>query len=741
MAETGLKKLFEAYKRRRVFRVTALYVIAFWPLIQLVDILSSPLEIPDYFMRYLVFGFFGGLPFVLMFAWLYDFRSGDIKVGKGEPQLALLGSKTEFTFIAALVVVVSALFFVQLSIDDAEETASNVVRESDITPVAILGESLVRTFDSIAVLPFVSFSLETRDQFFADGLTEELLNVLSRVPKLKVAARTSSFAYKGVRKNVQIIGNELGVSTILEGSVRKNDVDDTIRITAQLIDVSNGAHLWSKTFDREFKDVFKIQDEISRAVVDQLKVTLGAKIELQPRNKSANPEALIAFSMGQAALSKRTEEGLRDAGKYFQEALSADPNYALAYTGLADANTLLVNYGFVDAADGLPKAEDAVSAALELDPNLGIAWASRGLILSQQKEKSAAESALLKAIELNPNYAMAYMWYASIQPVDSDRLSYYQQAFSLDPKSAVAGFNVASLLVREGRDAEAMDVFSQIVEADPFYAKAYILVARMSNNRGQIAEAIRQYRRSYDLNNDALIAVQIAGLYSDIGDFKAADRWFALAEDELPEKYRSRFTLIKAQRYAAEGDSSAASTHLQALFEREIKDQSDYYLRSLAAYYDQDFEGAVALYEESIASPIEGMDDDVKSEVLAVAKIVVAYAYKKHGRLDESIALRTEAEQAINQIKEGDEGYSAENWYHKAQIAALKNDDENVRQLMQKAIDEGWRDFWLPGLDPLMQDYRGDTLIQSMLAGLETRMSIIREQFEVEAQFASRWDD
>jgi TolB-like protein/Flp pilus assembly protein TadD len=739
---TALKTLFEAYKRRRVFRVTAIYVIAFWPLIQLFDILSSPLDIPDYFMRYLVFGFFGGLPFVLMFAWLYDFRRSNIKVAKGEPQLALLGSKTEFAFIAALVVLVSALFFVQLSIDDAKDSSPRSVAESDTTSAVNSTDAGPKSFDSIAVLPFVSFSAEPRDQYFADGLTEELLNVLSRVSGLKVAARTSSFAYKGVSKNVQIIGQELGVSTILEGSVRKNDVDDTIRITAQLIDVANGVHLWSKTFDREFKDVFKIQDEISNAVANQLKLTLGGKVEIPASNESANADALIAFSMGQAALSKRTEQGLEDAAKYFQEAVNADPNYALAYSGLADANTLQVNYGFVDKAIGLPKAESAVSAALQLDPNLGIAWASRGLILSQQDEKPAAEIALLKAIELNPNYAMAYMWFAGIQADDNQQLSYYQKAFALDPKSAVAGYNVANLLVKKGRDAEAMNVFSQIVESDPFYANAYILVARMSDSRGQIAEAIRQYRRSYDLNNDPSMAVKIAGLYTNVGNFEGADKWLDLAEAGTPDEYRARFIWAKTQRYAAQGDGSKALPYLNKIFDLKIRNQSDYYLRSLAAYYQQDFDGAIKFYQQALDYRVgAAMHDDFTMAVRPVAKIAVAYAYKRLGRLDDSKAIIAEVEKILDQKLEGEKDNKAENWFRKAQVAALQNDQKLVRQFMQKAIDEGWRNFWLPGVDPLMQDFRADTAIQSMLAGLETRMSIIRQQFEVDAQFASRWED
>jgi TolB-like protein/Flp pilus assembly protein TadD len=742
----GLKTLFEAYKRRRVFRVTAIYVIAFWPIIQLVDILSSPLDIPDYFMRYLVFGFFGGLPFVLMFAWLYDFRSSNINVGKGQPQLALLGSKTEFTFIAVLVMLVSALFFVQLSMDDAKDSSLNLVVDSEVSSAAnqsnsFADNSFANQFDSIAVLPFVSFSAEPRDQYFADGLTEETLNVLSRLPDLKVAARTSSFAYKGVSKNVQLIGRELGVSTILEGSVRKNDVDDTIRITAQLIDVANGTHLWSKTFDREFKDVFKIQDEISQSVANQLKLTLGVKVEFIARNKAANPDALIAFSMGQAALSKRTEQGLKDAETYFQEAINADPNYALAYTGLADANTLQVNYGFTEKDVGLARAESAVSAALTLDQNLGIAWASRGLILSQKGEKSAAESALSKAIELNPNYAMAYMWFASIQANDNDQLSSYQKAFSLDPKSAVAGYNVANLLVKKGREAEAMTVFSQIIEADPFYANAYTLVARMSDSRGQITEAIGQYRRSYDLNKDFFMAIKIASLYVDIGDFRGADKWLALAGVDVTEEYRALFIWVKARRYAAEGDGSAAAPYLKQIFDLKVHNQSDYYHKLLAAYYQKDFKAVINFYQQALDNAGDAMHDDYVKEFSLAAKIAIAYAYEKLGRINDAKAIIAEVEMTLDQKLQSDQDNSAENWFLKVQIAALKNDQKMVRQFMQKAIDEGWRSFWLPGLDPLLQKFRADTAIRSMLDGLETRMSIIREQSKEDARFASRWDD
>ena len=404
-----VRLFYEELKRRRVLRVATLYVIIFWPIIQLVDILSPALNLPDSMMRYLVVAFFGALPVALIMAWLFDLDRDGLHIDNGESNESALGSRTEFGIIGFLAIVVIGLFFVQMATDDSSPiTSMDAITQNQSRLVTATNTN------SLAVLPFESFSNIKEDEYFADGLTEELLNVLSRITDLRVAARTTSFAYKGVNKDTAIIGKELNVSYILEGSVRRNDLNNTIRVTAQLIDVSAGAHLWSKTFDRQFTDLFRIQDDISAAVAESLELTLLGNASSIP-SPSTSPTAMIAFSMGQEALAKRTDEGLKDAARYFQRAIDDDPEYALAYTGLADSLTLQMSYRYMPKEVGNALAQAAIDKAISLDPNLGNAWASKGLWLSLQKGKiEQAKSALRQAMELNPSYSMAAMWYASL---------------------------------------------------------------------------------------------------------------------------------------------------------------------------------------------------------------------------------------------------------------------------------------------------------------------------------------
>ncbi len=727
MSAEGIRSIYEELKRRRVIRVATFYIIAFWPIIQVVDILSPALGLPDSLMRNLVFAFFGGFPVVLILAWVFDINRDGISFDDGKEHETLLSRKTEFGMIGILGVLVIGLFFVQMEIEEEPQPESTKV-----------------SYDSIAVLPFVIFSNESRDQFFADGLTEELLNVLSRMTELRVAARTSSFAYKGVNKNVQDIGTELGVATILEGSVRRNDVDDTIRVTAQLIDVSTGAHLWSETYERQFTDIFKIQDEISHAVSNQLQLTLFSDSVPVNRQKSANPEALIAYSMGQSEMAKRTEQGLKDAARFFQRAIDTDPSYALAYAGKADAHTLLVNYEFMDRTEGITKARESVDQALSLDPDLGIAWASKGLILSHEKgNEEQARAAFQKAIALNPSYAMAFMWYAGLLDDKAEQLEFYQKAYSLDPKSAVAGYNVATMLIGQGRDAEAMQIFSQIVEADPFYSKAYTLVGGINDRRGRIAEAISQYERSYDLDNDPSVAFEIAKLYAAVSDFDSSDAWYTQAtENGIPEMYRSKAHWFRVQRFAADGDADSAMIVLKQLQSLKNGAQEGYNDQIWASYFLGEFKEATRLYEKSLSEPTGMVHQDEYTLKLATdAKIAAAFSYKQLGktRLASQVTTNTieYLDEQLKQLGHAD----PTDWYRKALLAVIEGKEQVALIYMQRAVDEGWREYWRPAFEPALEDFMSQKPFQAMMAGLETRLDIIREQFKMEEQFAAGWSN
>jgi TolB-like protein/Tfp pilus assembly protein PilF len=740
MAGTTLSTFYEELKRRRVIRVATLYVVAIWPVIQLLDIISPTLNLPESVLRYLVIAFFVGLPFALILAWMFDVDRDGIHLDDGEEHQPLLGSKVDLTIVGVLCALVVVLFFVQVLMEEAPTTELAEV-STQVSPPPLVQPALAAPEASIAVKPFDSFSADPSDQFFADGLSEELLNVLARVPELHVAARTSSFAYKGVNKNISEIGRELNVATILEGSVRVNDVDNTIRITAQLIDVANGAHIWSETYTRQYNDVFRIQDEISAAVAEKLKVTLvnstgsGAEGDVV---RTTNPEALIAFGRGQQELSKRTKEGFQDAAEYFQSAIDADTNFALAYTGLADALTLQVRYKFIEKDENLKKARTAVDRALALDPELGIAWASKGLLESQYPDrKKLARADLEKAMALNPSYSMAVMWYASLEEDQSRKLNLYERAVELDPKSPVAAYNLASLYSGQGRDAEVMQLFGQMVEADPNYPKAYELVGQVSARRGQLGEAIRYYLKAFELAEDANLALNIGKMYADIGEFENSDIWFEKAVPHIPEEYSARIQWFRLGRYVAAGEDEVVAEMLDGLANLPEGDLEQDYNRILANYFLGNTTSIVSDYDTALASgKIIINDDQYVSDFMTRVQIAVADRMIIEGKIEAGNALLSSVEKIVEKKLTDPLRFWPDDRYHLARISAIRGQDQLALIQLQRAVDEGWREHWRPANDPALKEIQSDRFFINMMAGLESRLAIIRDQLRLEAEFA-----
>src|SRR6185503_3272472 len=265
--------------------------------------------------------------------------------------------------------------------------------------------------NSIAVLPFINMSADAENEYFCDGLAEELLNALTRIGDLKVAARTSAFSFKGRNTNVSEIGAALNVKTVLEGSVRKSA--NRLRITAQLINVADGYHLWSERYDREMKDIFDVQDEITLAIVDALKVKLlGDEKQAVLKRHTDDNEAYQLYLKGRYYWNKRTAEGFEKALECFEEAIARDSNYALAYAGLADTHNTRGSYSIVPPKEAFPLAKAAADKALELDDRLAEAHNSRAFLLYMfDWNWSTANEEFQRALELNPDYATAHHWY------------------------------------------------------------------------------------------------------------------------------------------------------------------------------------------------------------------------------------------------------------------------------------------------------------------------------------------
>jgi serine/threonine-protein kinase len=341
---------------------------------------------------------------------------------------------------------------------------------------------------SIAVLPFVNMSSDKENEYLSDGMTEELINALSNVDGLRVASRTSAFAFKGKDVDIRQIGERLSVGTVLEGSVRREG--NTLRVTAQLVQVSDGYHLWSKSYDRELKSVFALEEDIARSIADALQRKLVAV-----KAATTNLDAHDLYLRGLYFLNRRTVSALVKAAEYFEQAIVQDPRYALAYVGLADATRLRIVYDAAAPAEVLPRAKEAALRALALDPALAEAHTSMGNIYEYDYQFPAALQEFRTALALKPDYPTAHQWYGqSLQNLGRLREAQAEldRALELDPASSVIKVARASVLV-SARDYEgALAQYKKVLEMDPDFNPVHANLASTYALQGKYAEALAE---------------------------------------------------------------------------------------------------------------------------------------------------------------------------------------------------------------------------------------------------------
>jgi serine/threonine protein kinase/Tfp pilus assembly protein PilF len=417
---------------------------------------------------------------------------------------------------------------------------------------------------SIVVLPLTNMSADPENEYFSDGMTEEIINALAKIPDLQVASRTSSFAFKGKAVDIQQIGEKLGVSTVLEGSVRK--IGNRIRIAAQLVSAANGYQLWSETYDRQLEDVFAIQDEISRAIVDALKVRLMGERE-QPLVKptTENLEAYTRYLKGRFFVNRLAEHDIRKALSLFEQALDADPGYARAYSGIADCWCNLAD-DWVAPEAAYPRAKSAAVRALQLDPTLGEAHTSIGKILCWYEwDFAGASRSLAKAVEYNPNYAEAHFVYGSTLPAVGrlvEAIDEMRKALVLDPLSAHFSRWLGRFLVYAERYEAAIEQCQRTLEIEPNYFQAYLDIGAAELARGRTMESLNAFRHGQSLSTavrsyDAMIVRSLVA----IGEREEATAIMERLERQAKTEYLRAEVL--AMGWAALGDQEKAFACLQ----------------------------------------------------------------------------------------------------------------------------------------------------------------------------------
>lgn len=452
--KTRVRSLVEELKRRHVFRVMIAYMVVAWVIVQVAVVVFPSLAIPDWVVTFVTVMAILGFPLAIALAWALE-----------TPDPAEV---------------------------DAPEAA---VSE---TPLPHRKDGPI---ESVAVLPFVNLSADPEQEFFSDGMAEELLDALAKIDGLRVPARTSSFAFKGRAVDVREIGGTLGVEAVLEGSVRKSA--DRIRVTSQLVSAHDGYHLWSETYDRTLDDVFRIQEDLARSIVDALAVRLSgsAKRELVQAGTD-DFEAYALVLKGRQAFARRDRESMLRAKGFFEAALERDPDYAAARSGLADVLWVGALNGLWRWGEVAERARAESTRAVDLAPDLSEAHASRGGVLSCDGRWEEAGVAYRRALELAPGNAQVHSWLASVEtwrgrPEEGVRL--HRRAASLDPLSRTSLAAVGSMTRDWLSDPDtAAEWFEKALEIDPSYIFPLFLMAQLEAERGRMEEARRWAARALE---------------------------------------------------------------------------------------------------------------------------------------------------------------------------------------------------------------------------------------------------
>ncbi len=373
---------------------------------------------------------------------------------------------------------------------------------------------------SIAVLPFANMTADAENEYFCDGLAEEILNAMAKIEGLKVAARTSAFSFKGKNVNVSEIGKVLNVNAVLEGSVRK--ADKRLRVVVQLVNATNGYYMWSERFDREIKDIFDVQDEITLAVVDALKVKLlGKRKSAVLKRYTDNIKAYGLYLKGRFYYNKYTAEGWRTGIEYFKKAIAIEPQFAPAFTGIAVCLGALWYFGFSAPHEIVPKWKAAASRALEIDNDLAEAhFTMASILFFYEWNWKEAEREIKRAIELNPNSVSAYwrygMFLASREQFEQ-AIKYGRQAVELDPLSLVANFFMEWIYWYAERFDDALEQINKMLEIEPDFSLAYWQMGTILVAKGMFEEGIAAYQKALALNNSHIVLSFLGVTYGTFG--------------------------------------------------------------------------------------------------------------------------------------------------------------------------------------------------------------------------------
>jgi len=722
--QSFLSAVLTELNRRKVLRTVGAYAVSVFVMLQLMDAAVEPLRIPDWLPTLVVIVLILGFPLVFILAWIFEVTPDGVK--KTTTAGLLTGTQNTLLFSMMMLGMVGLGY-------GFYGYYSNVLIANDPgygSPAVTQQREFVAPENSIAVLPFADMSVDSSQGYFTDGIAEEILNVLAKIDGLHVAARTSSFAFRGLDKDIREIGRLLNVRTILEGSIRKSG--DQIRMTAQLINVEDGYHIWSETYERKLEDVFAIQDEIASAIATAL-VDSFAGLKQKPTSRSSDLAAFEAYRTGRLHWWRRSPDELQKAITLFAKALEHDPSFAPAYAGIADSWLLLSLYGNLSNMKATERAMPMIEKALEIDPESAEGFAALGLARWQIGQRDAGESALRQAIKLNEDYIPAYLWLGGLLgdlgrlPEESQIL---QQAMAIDPLNELLAINYAGNLSRRGDDEAGKALLQDLVSLRPDSATLLGIISGHVMNSGDLVGAWRYANQSYELEPESPIIIEtLANAWESLGVFDKAERLLLDGLEIASENSSLRMTyfslllkqgrLEKAERMVFEqfGDSvEELPGQLQQYY---------YYQKSMISLVAGDKDMARGLVEKAIEeNPDQGWDGK------QIYFMTLSSALQREvGNVELAEQRLTKAERAVRRarINGVDDAYI---YYTESSIHALKGELVAALDSLQSAYDRGFRQVWMLKTDLRLESLHQEPKFVDIKQKIERDIAQARSEVE-----------
>ncbi len=556
---------FAELKRRNVYKVAVAYAVIAWLLVQIATQVFPFFEIPNWAVRLVVLVLIAGFPVALVFSWAFEItpegivRESDVESGKSIPHHT--GKKIVAITIVLAIIAAGLLAFRLFG-------PKLVVPQHDASPARAEVATAIPE-KSIAVLPFDSLSEDKSNAYFAEGVQDEILTRLAKVADLKVISRTSTQHLKSVPDNLPQIARQLGVAHVLEGSVQK--ANDQIRVNVQLINALTDTHLWAETFDRKLTDIFAVESEIAKTIADTLQAKLsGSEQHAIAARPTENTEAHQLYLKGRFFWNKRTGNDLKKSIEYLEQAIAADPNYALAYAGIADAYVWLPGYTAGAPRDCYPKAKAAATKALQLDDTLAEAHTTLALaIWLYDFDSSQAIREFQRAIELNPNYAIAHQRYGNntLSAVGrfDDAIVEGKRAVELDPLSLVINTDMGSDYYYARRYDEAIAQLHKTLEMDPGFYIAHLVLGQVLDTKGDRDAAIVECEKARALNDDPSVLGVLARSHGLSGNKMEAEKILDQLKKLSKERYVSAYSF--ALVYLGLGDKEEALRWLEQSYQ------------------------------------------------------------------------------------------------------------------------------------------------------------------------------